>query len=132
MEFLRVKKSSLGLDMAPLIDIVFQLLIFFMLTSAFSYPIMKLDLPKAATSDHNQSEKIVISLDRSGTVSLNSQTLLFSEFKAALEKKLVEVSDKSVHIQGDEQMPYRYFVQVMDTAREAGATRINIVHDSNK
>ena len=128
MEFLRVKKSSLGLDMAPLIDIVFQLLIFFMLTSAFSYPIMKLDLPKAATSDPSQSKKIVISLDQAGTVSLNSQALSFSELKSVLEKKLAEVSDKSVHIQGDEQMPYRYFVQVMDTAREAGATRINIIH----
>ena len=128
MEFLRVKKSSLGLDMAPLIDIVFQLLIFFMLTSAFSYPIMKLDLPKAATSDPSQSKKIVISLDRAGTVSLNSQTFSLSELKSVLEKKLAEVSDKSVHIQGDEQMPYRYFVQVMDTAREAGATRINIIH----
>jgi biopolymer transport protein ExbD len=130
MEFLRPRKVSLGLDLAPLIDVVFQLLIFFMLTSSFSNPALKLNLPQALPQDKKEPERIVVSVDREGKVFLGSKELSLSELKPSLQSKLATHSDKSVHLRGDEAMPYRLFVQVLDLSRQAGARQINIVHDS--
>lgn len=129
MELIRVKKLRLSLDMAPLIDIVFQLLIFFMLTASFAYhPFLKVNLPKATTKDQPQKEEIVVQVDKEGRISLNDQTVSLDRLKADLAQLLKTKAQKSVFIQGDADMAYKHFVSVMDVARQAGANQVNIVH----
>lgn len=132
MEFLRPKRPSLSLDMAPLIDIVFQLLIFFMLSSSFLNPSLKLNLPRAVQQDQKEAEHVVVSVDKDGLVYVNTLKTSKSELQTALKSKLAKDSKKSVHLRGDKDMPYKYFVEVMDIARQAGAKQINIVHESKK
>lgn len=132
MEFIRPKRISLGLDMAPLIDIVFQLLIFFMLSSSFLNPALKLDLPQAVKHDANEPQQVVVSIDRAGKILINTIETSLAQLKTQLEAKLAGNSKKSIHLRGDKDMPYRFFVQVMDLARQAGARQINIVHEENK
>jgi len=118
--------------MAPLIDIVFQLLIFFMLTSAFTTPSIKLNLPKAVVSDQKELEKIVVSIDKTADIFLNQEKVPLPELKFRLETKLKTDAKKSIYLRGDEDMPYRLFVQVMDLARQAGARQINIAHEKGE
>lgn len=132
MEFIRPKKASLSLDMAPLIDIVFQLLIFFMLSSSFLNPSLKLNLPQAVQQDQRETERIVISMDKGGSVYMNTLKTSMPEIRGAIEAKLKADPKRSVHIRGDQDMPYKYFVEVMDLARQAGAHQINIVHEASK
>lgn len=132
MEFIRAKKPSLSLDMAPLIDVVFQLLIFFMLTSSFHHPALKLTLPKAVREDVREPERVVISMGPSGVLAVNTVTVSMGELKPHLEKKLSQDPKKSVHLAGDEKMPYGVFVQVMNIARQAGARQINIIHQEER
>ena len=129
MEFLRPKRPSLSLDMAPLIDIVFQLLIFFMLSSSFLNPALKLSLPKAQIHDSKVPEQIVVSIDQRGRVFVNRVEVQMATLKSQLEAKLARSVKPSVHIRGDQEMAYKYFVQVMDSARQAGATQVNIIHE---
>jgi biopolymer transport protein ExbD len=129
IEFLRPRKSALSLDMAPLIDVVFQLLIFFMLTTSFSNPSLRLNLPKAVIHDRPEPERIVLSIDRGGRILVNSERTGLDELEGVLASRLAGDSAKSVHVRGDAEMPYRLFVEVMDLARRAGARQINIVHD---
>ena len=130
IEFTRPKKSGLTLDMTPMIDIVFQLLIFFMLSSSFVTPALKLTLPKAALNDKRETEQIVVSVDKQGDVFVDTVKSSMTELKSTLEEKLARDSKKSFHIRGDQDMPYKFFVEVMDTARQAGAKQVNIVHES--
>ncbi len=130
MEFIRPKRVSLSLDMAPLIDVVFQLLIFFMLSSSFLNPSLKLDLPKAVTRDAQEKERTVLTIDRQGSLFVNTTKTSMEELKFRLSEKLVSDPKKSIHLRGDKDMPYRLFVQAMDIARQAGARQINIVHES--
>ena len=132
MEFLRPKRPSLSLDLAPLIDIVFQLLIFFMLSSSFLNPALKLSLPKAQIHDSKVPEQIVVSIDQAGKVFVNRTQVQMADLKIQLERRLSQDSKKSVHIRGDKEMPYKYFVRVMDVARQAGAKQVNIVHEEAK
>ena len=129
MEFIRPKKLSLSFDMAPLIDIVFQLLIFFMLSSSFLNPAIKLDLPKSAKHDERQPEQIMVNIDKSGTIFLNAQKTSLEALKRQLQDELrKDSSKKAVHIRGDKDMPYKFFVEVMDISRQSGAQQINIIH----
>ncbi|MBI3999501.1 MAG: biopolymer transporter ExbD [Candidatus Omnitrophica bacterium] len=132
MEFIRLKKVSLSFDMAPLIDIVFQLLIFFMLSSSFLNPALKLSLPKAQIHDSKEPQQIVVSIDREGKVFVNKNQVSMADLKTQLEQGLLQDSKKSVHIRGDKEMAYKYFVQAMDLARQAGAKQVNIVHEETK
>lgn len=130
MEFIRPKKVSLSFDMAPLIDIVFQLLIFFMLSSSFLNPALKLDLPKAVKQDKREPEQFMISIDKSGSIFLNTRKTSIEALKELLRTEFGnQPSKKAVHLRGDKEMPYKFFVQVMDIARQAGAQQINIVHE---
>jgi len=132
IEFNRPGESSLSLDMAPMIDIVFQLLIFFMLSSSFLYPAMKIALPKTVESDAKEQERIVVSVDREGNVFVNAAKSSMSQLKSDLEAKLAADPKRSVHIRGDKEMPYRYFVEVMGSARQAGARQVNILHEKDQ
>lgn len=129
VEFLRPKKTSLSLDMAPLIDIVFQLLIFFMLSSSFVSPALKLNLPKAVKQDPMESEHIVVSIDKIGNTFVNTISVSLTDLKTRLESLLEKDFKKAIHVKGDQEMPYKFFVEVMDTARQAGARQINVVHE---
>lgn len=128
MEFIRPKRASLSLDMAPLIDVVFQSLIFFMLSSSFLTPMLRLTLPKASTRDEQQAQRVVVSVDKAGQVFLNAQPVSLEALRGELERRLGADPVQAVHLRGDEAMSYKLFVQVMDIARQAGARQINILH----
>lgn len=132
MEFVRSKKVRLSLDMAPLIDIVFQLLIFFMLSSSFLSPSLKLNLPQASRQDQRESENLVVSVDKEGSVFINTFKTSMAELRGEIQNRLKADPEKSLHIRGDQNMPYKYFVEVMDLARQAGANKIHIVHEVSK
>lgn len=128
MEFIRSKKPSLSIDMAPLIDIVFQLLIFFMLSSSFITPAIKLNLPKAVIQDKRQIERVVVSIDKDGKFYVNQQMTAAEDLTTGIGSHLATAALKSVDLRGDGDASYRYFVQAMDAARQAGATQVNILH----
>lgn len=132
VEFIRAKKPSLGLDMTPMIDIVFQLLIFFMLSSSFLNPSLKLTLPKAVQHDRKEPEQVIVSADKSGNIYVNSQKVAKEQLKTQLENRFAKDSKKAVHLRGDADMPYKFFVEIMDIARQAGARQINIVHETSE
>ncbi len=133
MELIRVRKSTLSLDMAPLIDVVFQLLIFFMLTTSFANPsLMKLNLPRAVTEDKKDIHHFSVTIKPDGSAYLNDKQLSLDQLGQKLSEGLQRENTKVVNIQGDEDMPYKYFVEVMDIARQAGAHHVNIVHQKKQ
>ena len=130
--FIRPKRASAGLDMAPLIDVVFLLLIFFMLTSSFLQPSIPLTLPKAAAADDPPPAPVFVSVDASGAVYINQDAVPRGNFSAALGSLLAGREDRTVNFRGDRAMPYEIFVGLMDEARQAGATQFNIVHEGKE
>ncbi len=132
MEFLRPKRASAGLDLAPLIDCMFLLLIFFMLSSSFMNPALKLKLPAASTRQMPESEPVVLSIDDAGQIFLNRERVPLDNLRDALGARLQRAARKQVSFQGDQNMRYQLFVQVMDIARQAGAEQLNIVHRTHE
>ena len=132
MEFIRSKRVGLSLDMAPLIDVVFQLLIFFMLASSFLTPMLNLTLPKASTRDESQTAWLIVSVDNTGQIFVNTEPISLEALREELARRLSADPTRAVHLRGDEGMPYKLFVQIMDAARQAGARHINILHQARQ
>lgn len=130
--FIRPKRVSARLDMAPLIDVVFLLLIFFMLTSTFLQPSIPLALPQAAAADEPPPAPVFVSVDESGVVYVNQESVSRDGFAAKLGAVLAGRDDKTVNFRGDRTMPYEIFVALMAEAREAGAVQFNIVHEAKE
>jgi biopolymer transport protein ExbD len=128
--FIRPKRVSARLDMAPLIDVVFLLLIFFMLTSSFLQPSIPLALPQAAAADEPPPAPVFVSVDESGLVYVNQEPVARAEFIAKLGAVLAGRADRTVNFRGDRTMPYEVFVALMAEARQAGAVQFNIVHEA--
>ena len=128
--FVRPKRVSARLDMAPLIDVVFLLLIFFMLTSSFLQPSIPLALPQAAAADEPPPAPVFVSVDESGLVYVNQEPVAREEFIAKLGAVLAGRDDQTVNFRGDRTMPYEVFVALMAEARQAGAVQFNIVHEA--
>ena len=127
--FTRPKRPTLSIDMAPLIDVVFLLLIFFMLTSSFAPPSIPLTLPKAASAAPTETAKVVVSLDQAGGISISEKPITEAEFEAALRAALDQNATTTVHFRGDTSVDYGVFLKLISRARNAGASQFHLVHD---
>ena len=129
MQISRQKRTSLRMEMSPLIDCIFQLLIFFMLSSTFLTPAIKLTLPTATTEASQQNPELLITLDATGKIYLNTELVAIAELSRVLQQKLATSEQKVVTIRGDKAMQYEHFVTALDAAKRAGAVHVNISHD---
>ena len=116
------KKEEQHLDLTPMIDVVFQLLIFFMVTAVFAItPGLDIKLPEAEEATAPEKENLFIVVDQDGNMKLNHKTVTFATLKEEIEGKR-EILDMTtmIIIQGDERATHGQIVQIMDIARQAG------------
>jgi len=127
MEFERRKKISTDLNIAPLIDVVFLLLIFFMLTANFIIqPGIKLVLPSAASSKLHQDENIVIFITKDNDLYLNETSIALESLLEELKPRIHASKKKIVVIKADEKINLGLAVKVMDIAKQAEAEGVVI------
>ncbi len=122
---LEIEKGLKQIDIAPLIDVVFQLLIFFMLTSSFIFqPGIKLNLPKTVTSEIIKDKNIIISVTAENLIYLNNRPIttreLVNELKAAAKE------NKPLLINADRKSSLGRVVEIWDLCRTQGISQVNI------
>ena len=129
MQFEGSRRSSHVPNLTPLIDIVFLLLIFFMLTSHFvREDALNIQLPEAE-SGHQLDEKksIEIVIDAQEQWLYQGQLVDAKSLKAVLREDLSKLESKRVRIRGDKVSDLGSAVSLLDLVREAGATGVDIV-----
>lgn len=122
-----------SIDMTPMIDVVFQLILFFMLTSALVRPNqIELDLPESSSGTKAQEEqKLVVSYriaDGKPEVKLNDQ--IVASVDALGEAILAQADPKSpprVDIRIDKTAPWQDGIAVMDAVRDAGFPKFSLL-----
>ena len=130
MKILRQSRPSLRIELSPLIDCVFLLLIFFMLSSSLLSPSLDLTLPEAKTDGSLTPPEIVVSVDATGQYFLNGEKTSPDNLKSQL-RSLVEASRrKIVTFEGDRDAPHKHFVRALQAAQFAGARQVEVAHQS--
>ncbi len=121
-ELERRRKADTSLNIAPLIDIVFLLLIFFVLSSHFiSHKGFKVKLPKAVSAQTQKNEQVAIFIDKEGSIYFNDLEIKIDQLNSLIRSELNKTSSKTVVIKADEDVPLGLAVKVMDVAKEANA-----------
>lgn len=139
MKLDRIKRRSGGdliLEMTPLIDVVFLLLIFFMLATTFDErSAFKIDLPKSTAAKTKETLKEVqVLVDKDKNIYLSytennksqQEKLELSNFVSAVSVKLNNSQSKDVMISADKTIDYGFIVEIMSLLKESGASAINI------
>jgi biopolymer transport protein ExbD len=115
-----------GIDMSPLIDCVFILLIFFIVTTTFVEETgVDVDKPQAASAVSLEKNSILIAVTTAGAVVYGGQEIGIAGVQP-LVKRLIQKEDLPVIVQADSEVPAGLFVRVIDEAKLAGASRVSV------
>ena len=124
MRLKRVWAEPVPVDIAPMIDVVFQQLIYFMLTSSFVlHPGIRISLPKAATSQRIAAANIVITLTKDHVIYWEEQVVTMKELRGKLQRL---GGDKPVLIRADKHAYVDKLIALWDLCRDAGYHEIHI------
>jgi biopolymer transport protein ExbD len=132
MKFVRREHQEASVEMTPLIDVVFLLLIFFMVSTTFIRETqLKIDLPEAGGElQEIRDDVIEIVVDRLGDYSVNDRLLVNNELRTlvrALQEVRQELDDVSrVIITADANATHQAVVRAMDAAGKVGLNRLSI------
>lgn len=123
------RRSNVVLNLTPLIDIVFLLLVFFMLTAHFiEDESLAIDLPQAQSSQPAEEDGFVeVQLTNAGEIRLDGETVTEDALEAALRQALEAPDRHSVRLRGDEAGQLGAAVGIIDAARRAGAESLDIL-----
>jgi len=130
----RVKEDP-TIDLTSLIDVVFLLLIFFMVSTTFERPAaLKVDLPEASTveSQPDQAERLELVIDAGGRMFLNDRRLVDTRaqtIKAALSQASGDRNDLPLILRADRETPHHFVVTAMDVAAQLGFSNLSIATD---
>ncbi|MDX2507751.1 MAG: biopolymer transporter ExbD [Gammaproteobacteria bacterium] len=129
MQFEGRRRTSYVPNLTPLIDIVFLLLVFFMLTSHFVRDeVINIDLPEAESGESlDEPEQIEIVINEAGKFLFNSRIVTPDSLEDILRNELKDQKEKVVRIRGDEHVELGIAIAVLDAARKAGASGVDIV-----
>ena len=129
MEFQRRLKPAVNLDLIPMIDVVFQLVLFFLVTSTFIVtPALNLNLPESSTAEPVLASKLVVTVVAEEEIYLNRERTTLAGLAGDLRLFPAEPADKtsSIIIEGDENVSYRLMIEVLDVLRREGYRGIGL------
>jgi biopolymer transport protein ExbD len=122
-------------DLTSLIDVVFLLLIFFMVSTTFErQALLKVDLPEASEVEDRTElpDTLELVIDSAGRMYLNDRQLVNSEertLRAAIEEAVGEERTIPLVLRADRQTPHHYVVTAMDVAAQLGFSNLSIATD---
>jgi len=121
------EEEEAAIDMTPMLDIVFIMLIFFIVTTSFVKEAgIEVNKPQAANQTKQKSANIFIAVKDSGDIWLDKKRVDVELVSANLEKLLAEQPTDFVIIQADKDAKHGVIVKVMDAIKDAGIERISI------
>lgn len=119
----RAQPEAPGFQIAPMIDVVFLLLIFFLVTWNFARQETELDVkvPTAREGKENRRAigEVILNVRADGSIVMNRRTYTPDELQSALARIAQMYPDQAVVLRGDENTDYKFIVDVLDICRSA-------------
>ncbi len=124
MQFREKTKKGVNINITSLIDVLFLLLIFFMVSSTFlEQPGMKLDLPKTSTHDITRQESYTLFITKDEALYLNEEPVPIKNLPDRL-KKISSETEEGIILKADEKTRYGFVVEVMDLVKQSGIKKL--------
>ena len=121
------EEEEVGIDLAPMLDFVLNLLIFFIITTSFvKEPGISVDRPEAMTAEHRESGNILIAIRSNGDIWMDRRQVELREVRPTVERLHVERPDDTVVVIGDKLAPAGVLAQVMDEVKLGGIEEVTV------
>ncbi|MBI2870288.1 MAG: biopolymer transporter ExbD [Candidatus Omnitrophica bacterium] len=116
------------INITSLIDVMFMLIIFFVITSTFDEQSrIQLDLPKSLSAEVAQTKPWTLSIDRDEKVYLNDEPVERGDLAARLVEGAAGDPDKTLVLRADQAVRYGLVIEILDVAKQAGLKKISAV-----
>ncbi|HPO01897.1 biopolymer transporter ExbD [Treponema zuelzerae] len=129
MKFKRRLETRAVVDLVPMIDVVFQLILFFLVSTTFAVlPGISLDLPKSSTAQGVRTNGITITVEADGGLYVNTERVEMEALDAALEALGTDIPRDAVPVslEADSAVPNGRIVNVLDSLRRTGFVGVNL------
>lgn len=128
--------DDLNVDLTPLIDVIFMLVIFFIMTMSFTLPVIDFNLPQSGTAQsENRTATIRVSVDQDGNFKAADTPCTVEELAAVIEARMVESNKKneelSIELVIDSETPTQHLITVADLARTYTHGRLLVVAEKH-
>lgn len=128
--------DDLNVDLTPLIDVIFMLVIFFIMTMSFTLPVIDFNLPQSGTAQsESRTATIRVSVDAHGNFSAGETPCTVDELETIIEKRMVECNDQneelSIELVISSDTPTQHLITVADLARTYTHGRLLVVAEKN-
>lgn len=113
------RRGEAEINVTSLVDIIFNLLLFFMLTTSFSESAgLEVQLPSASSADVQvQPQDLVVTLTRDGETLVEGEVLSLEGLSERIERLKTDRPDATLILQADEEVPHKNVVDVIDVAK---------------
>ncbi|XOZ33419.1 ExbD/TolR family protein [Halomonadaceae bacterium KBTZ08] len=116
-----------SIDVTPMLDVVFIMLIFFIVTASFVKESgLEVNRPDANTANQQDQASILVAIGPDGDIWIDQRKVEPGSVRANIERLHAQNPQGSVVIQADKEAATRHLVSVMDSAREAGVNNVSI------
>tara|TARA_Y100001970_G_scaffold73793_1_gene93619 strand:- start:2691 stop:3095 length:405 start_codon:yes stop_codon:yes gene_type:complete len=123
----RRKAEEQGLDLTPMMDIVFIMLIFFIVTTSFVKETgVDINRPNAETAERDEKGNILVAITQNNEIWIDKRRIDLKAVRANIERLKIEYPEGSVIIQADKEARSGLLVETMDQIRLAGVQNISI------
>lgn len=120
MKFQGTRREPFRLDLVPMINVVFLLLIFFMLTSTFSKSNKDVDLPEAVSSNEVSKKNLILKVSKNDEIELDGSVVGTEMLLAHLREKLKLNEKAVVEVLADKNIKFEQFGRIIGIAKQAG------------
>jgi len=127
MQFLEKKRRKVIINITSLIDVLFLLLIFFMVSSTFvEQPGLKLELPETKSATTEKIKELMLEINANEKMFLNQELVSIENLEEEFKKILPSLEEKSLVLKADKNVPHGTVVKVMDLAKLSGLEKLII------
>lgn len=128
----RRRRAEFGIDLMPLIDVVFLLLIFFLITTSFAKPKQEqqipVNLPSGVTgSDTESDDPVTIVVAADGRVRFEDEEVEGADLAARLEKLKKDRPDAPIMLRGDTDATHGDVIETLDAIKASGFSKVNLI-----
>lgn len=123
----RIRKKN-RLDITPLIDVVFLLLIFFMLTFSLPEQGFNLNLPEKGPTRGKTQVPLTLKVHQDGSLTMNNEIVGYDSLAPELKREMVKRNDRALSVDVHKKVEYDVFVRVLDLSKKAGVESFSIIH----
>ena len=130
LDFLHCHEEELNINITSMIDVIFILLIFFMVSTQFKKASLPLDLPKTEesteSSEDDSTKVLAVNLE---TMELDGKIITMEELEPRLSELYEQNSDLALSLECEKTVDFERIVQIITKIQNAGISRIGIIHE---